>query len=72
MSRKIKPIRSHELAELFKVSHRTVESWRRRKVGPIPFSLPGVRGVWYDEADALACFKLYQSSSIRQVKSWKK
>ena len=61
----LKPI---ELAELYHVSHRAVEGWRKRGVGPIPLHIPGVRGYRYDFDEAMACLEQYRHKPIGQVK----
>lgn len=48
------PLSSSEVAEIFKVSDRTVEGWRLTGEGPRYFSPKGTRRVWYAERDVLA------------------
>lgn len=64
-----KLITTTQLANLYNVSHRTIEGWRRRGVGPTPLYLPGNSLVRYDEEEALAFLAQYRKKPIRQVEA---
>lgn len=53
-------ITSIELANLYRVSLRTVEGWRRRKVGPTPLHLPNMKGIRYEREEVLRFIGLYR------------
>lgn len=64
---KNRPLASHEVADIFSVSNRTVESWRVTGEGPRYFNPRGTRRIWYSEIDVLRWMASGEKRSTSQA-----